>query len=272
MREDKTTEEENDEGNEMLHLAASRLIKAQAHSVLLVEDTAAHAAIIRRALDPSVWVVEHVTRASDALASFERDPERIVLLDLSLPDSDGLKLLARMLQINVDAPIIVVTATDQVSVSVEAMKKGAWDYVVKSDPKKSAENILSALDRAWKGRLRSAESNLIDRSRLVEMVRAQRLEAIESIVKTLLNEVNNPLSGVMALSQLLQQKGGLDEDLQRLADGIVKSAGQVAEVVSKLKTVSEEEAPAGTSRPNNEDAETKEESTKDSKSLPAKSA
>jgi nitrogen-specific signal transduction histidine kinase len=128
------------------------------------------------------------------------------------------------------------------------MRRGAWDYVVKSDPKESADRIVSAVDRAWKGRLRVSETNLIDQSRLVEMVRAQRLEAIESIVRTLCNEVNNPLSGVMALSQLLQQKGGLDDDLQRLANGIVKSASQVADVVAKLKNVSDEE---DESRPSN---------------------
>lgn len=237
-------EEEEPAANPLLHQAAQKLISAQRRAILLVEDTAAHAAIIRRALDPQVWEVEHVTRARTALESFEKDSNRIVLLDLSLPDSDGLKLLAQLHQLAPDAPVIVVTATDQVAVSVEAMRHGAWDYVVKSDPKESAARIVQAIERAWRGRLRAAERNVIEQSRIAEMVRAERLEAIERIVRTLCSEVNNPLSGVMALSQLLQQKGGKDNELRKLAEGIAQSATQVAEVVRKLKTISEPEVPA----------------------------
>ncbi|MCB0324462.1 MAG: response regulator [Bdellovibrionales bacterium] len=241
MKDDRTSVDRDGELNPLLLGGANRLIQAQRHAILLVEDTAAHAALIRRALDSATWEVEHVTRAASALQSFERDPDRIVLLDLSLPDSDGLKLLARLHQVRPDAPIIVVTATDQVSVSVEAMRRGAWDYVVKSDPKESGEQIIAAIERAWRQRVRAAERHLIEQARLAEMVRAERLEAIESIVRTLCSEVNNPLSGVMALSQLLQQKDELDEDMRRLAEGIAKSASQVAEVVRKLKDVSEED-------------------------------
>lgn len=229
----------NIEVNTTLHNAAEALIQAKEHKILLVEDTAAHAAIIRRALDSSLWEVDHVTRASDALQSFELAPNRIVLLDLSLPDSDGLQFLCRLHAINPSAPIIVVTATDQVSVSVEAMQKGACNYVVKSDPKETADRIVTAIEQAWAERIRAAETSLIEQSRLFELLRTQRLEAIEGIIQTVCSEVNNPLSGVMALSQLLLQKGDLDEDLQRLAGGIASSATQVAEVVQKLKNIND---------------------------------
>jgi len=227
--------------NLALHSAANRLILAQRRSLLLVEDTAAHAILVERAMDPNLWSIEHTTRASDALLSFERDSERIVLLDLSLPDSDGLTLLGKLQSINADAAVIVVTATDQVSVSVEAMRKGAWDYVVKSDPAAWSKTISEAVERAYNRRLRLAEDNLIEQTRLVELVRAQRLEAIEVIVRTVCHEVNNPLSGVIALSQLLTQRKDSDADIQRLAQAISRSAHQVAEVVNKLKNVNDDE-------------------------------
>ncbi len=240
MREERSEEHTADAAvRERLHSAAAKLIAAQRHAILLVEDTAAHAAIICRSLDTSIWDVEHVTRASAAVDTFEKDPARIVLLDLSLPDSDGFDLLSRLHSINAEAPIIVVTATDEVKVSVEAMQRGACDYVVKSDPSGSANSITQAIERAWRQRLRAAESQLVEHSRLVELVRAERLEAMESVVRTVCSEVNNPLSGVVALSQLLQKRDNLDDDLKRLADGIVLSASQVAKVVQKLRNLNE---------------------------------
>lgn len=220
-----------------LHAAAEQLVRARQRTILLVEDTAAHALIIRRTLSSAGWDVEHVTRASAALDSFQRDSERIVLLDLSLPDSEGMQLLARLRAFNPQAAIVVVTATDRVAVSVDAMKRGACDYVVKEDPAVTAEQLLTAVDRAWLGRVRAAENKLIETTRLVETLRAERLEAIEVVVRTVCHEVSNPLTGVVALSQMLSKNTGLDADLQRIAEGIVKSAQQVREVVDKLKAV-----------------------------------
>ena len=226
--------------NETLCEAAQRLVQAKRHAILLVEDTAAHAALVRRALDADVWEIEHVTRGSDALRSFERDPTRIVLLDLSLPDTDGLQLLVRMRAIYHLAAIVVVTATDNLNVSVDAMRKGAWDYVVKGDPQASLAQICSAIARAWEQRIKLAENELMEKTKIVELVRAQRLEAIETVVRTVCHEVNNPLSGVVALSQLLAQYSNCDNEVQRLAEGISRSAQQVAEVVQKLREIGDQ--------------------------------
>ncbi len=215
--------------------AAAQLLQVRTHSVLLVEDTAAHAAIIRRALDASIWQIEHVTRASAALQSFSQNPHRIVLLDLTLPDSDGLELLARLHSLQASAPVIVVTSIDQVSVSVSAMQKGACDYVVKGDPKETAARISAALERAWRNRLQAAQNALVEQARLIELVRTERLEAVESIAKTACQEINNPLSAIITLTQLILKRQPLDQDIQRLAEGIAKSAAQAVEAVQKLQ-------------------------------------
>ena len=227
--------------------AAEKLLRAKQRNVLLVEDTAAHAALIRRALDTATWQIHHVTRASEAISAFGGASSWIVLLDLSLPDADGLWLLAELHRIDPQTPIIVVTAREQVSASVEAMQRGACNYVVKGDPAETAEKIRNAVEQAYVLRLQQAESRLIDESRLLQRMRAERLHAIELIVRTVCHEVNNPLSGVVALSQLLQkhEKTIVDEDLKRLAEGIARSAHDVAQVVQKLRHISDQETEFG---------------------------
>ena len=55
----------------------------------------------------------------------------VILLDILLPDLDGLKVLERMKREDPDAMVIMITATRTVKTAVEAMKLGAYDYVTK---------------------------------------------------------------------------------------------------------------------------------------------
>jgi FixJ family two-component response regulator len=224
--------------NHPLEGAAERFIRARSRLVLHVEDNAAHAALVRRSLEQEGWQLEHVTRASSALQSFSTNPDPIVLLDLTLPDAEGLEVLSRLLKLNARAPIIIVTSLEQVSTSVQAMKEGATDYVVKGDPQDTSLRLREAITRAYERRLKQAQDDLINEAKVCELVRAERLEAIELVVRTVCHEVNNPLSGVVALSQLLGERA-VDADLKKLADGILKSAQEVARVVQKLHTTQE---------------------------------
>lgn len=218
--------------------AAERLVSSKKRAILLVEDNAAHAALIRRSIDQNIWNIEHVTRASSALQSFSKDPERIVLLDLSLPDSSGLELLSNLLALRKNTAVIIVTSLEEVQTSVEAMRRGAWDYVVKGDPQETGIRIRDAIDRAYTRRLAQAEQDLIEQARILQLVRTERLEAIELIVRTVCHEVNNPLSGVVALSQLLGERSKeIEPELRSLAEGILNSAQEVARVVKKLHHV-----------------------------------
>ena len=111
--------------------ASNSLIEAQSKSVLLVEDTAAHALLIQRAFDKSIWEMEHVTRGSSAIDKLRLNPNQIVLLDLSRPDVDGIELTSELHEINPLTPIIIVTSQDDVKKSVSSMQNVAWDYVIK---------------------------------------------------------------------------------------------------------------------------------------------
>lgn len=98
--------------------------------LLLVEDDAE----IRRALIHALGQLGHVvTSVPTAMAAIrhvvDHDPD-VLVLDLGLPDLDGLDLL-RMLRGTSQLPIVVVTARDEEHVIVEALDRGADDYLVK---------------------------------------------------------------------------------------------------------------------------------------------
>jgi DNA-binding response OmpR family regulator len=95
--------------------------------VLIVEDDASIAAQLVKGLTRGGYRVDHVTTGHDALQRGEPD---VVLLDLELPDLDGVQV-CRKLRERTDAAIIVVTAHGEEPDRVMALDAGADDYLVK---------------------------------------------------------------------------------------------------------------------------------------------
>ncbi|MDH7568002.1 MAG: response regulator transcription factor [Armatimonadota bacterium] len=98
--------------------------------ILVVEDEAVIAAGLEFSLRQEGYEVELAYDARTALEVFRRDPPALVLLDLMLPDADGLDL-CRALRAHSDVPVIMVTARDQEAEKVRGLEAGADDYVTK---------------------------------------------------------------------------------------------------------------------------------------------
>ncbi|WP_420346201.1 response regulator transcription factor [Pelagibius sp.] len=98
--------------------------------VLLVEDHPPLAEAVRDALRRSGFTVDHVSTAQEAREMAAIADYALVLLDLGLPDGDGLRLLP-VLRDGGRAPVIVLTARDQLADRLAGLDGGADDYVVK---------------------------------------------------------------------------------------------------------------------------------------------
>jgi DNA-binding NtrC family response regulator len=99
-------------------------------SVLIVDDEVGTRESLKMILkkDYAVFLAKDAEEAM--LQSREHSPD-VILLDIILPDLDGLKLLEKIKQKEPDAIVIMITATKTVKTAVEAMKLGAYDYVTK---------------------------------------------------------------------------------------------------------------------------------------------
>src|SRR5437879_12491845 len=98
--------------------------------ILLVEDDSAKRCAAVRALARTGRAVIEAATGADALAVLRRGGDFIVLLALALPDMDGRDLLARIAADHPDTPAVIVTGVGDVAVAIDAMQRGAWDYVV----------------------------------------------------------------------------------------------------------------------------------------------
>jgi PAS domain S-box-containing protein len=104
--------------------------------VLLVEDNLGDARLLREFLRDGASVnaeLVHVTRLADAQGEIRRQAADVILLDLSLPDSQGLDTVASMLRDAGEASVIVLTGLHDEVLAEEALRSGAQDYLVKGE-------------------------------------------------------------------------------------------------------------------------------------------
>lgn len=124
----------------------------QTYSVLLVEDNQADADYIQRLLrrqQDARFEVEVVGWLSSAMTAIGVRPYDAVLLDLSLPDSQGLDTVVRFMDSAPELPIIVMTGYDDMQTGINAVRYGAQDYLIKGDvaDRPLERAILYAIER-----------------------------------------------------------------------------------------------------------------------------
>lgn len=98
--------------------------------ILVVDDDETIRRTLRINLRARGYEVEEVATGRDALSTIEDAPPDLVLLDLGLPDVDGVEVLRRLRRSS-DVPVVVLSARQQSDDKVEALDEGADDYVTK---------------------------------------------------------------------------------------------------------------------------------------------
>ncbi|MBR3369944.1 MAG: sigma-54-dependent Fis family transcriptional regulator [Rhodobacteraceae bacterium] len=100
-------------------------------SLLLVEDTPSLQMLYRTILRKAGYNALCASNGQEALTKFAESRPGVVLLDLMLPDSDGMAVMREMLALQPSTRIIVITANGSVNAAVEATRAGAHDFLVK---------------------------------------------------------------------------------------------------------------------------------------------
>ena len=117
-------------------------------SLLVIDDEPGHRLMVRAVLEDANWQVFEAASGEEALAFFNAAEPRaqVALLDMNMPGLDGQATLTRVHEMHPGLPVILLTAYGTVGSAVEAMKRGAFDYLTK--PADNDELILT-LNRAW---------------------------------------------------------------------------------------------------------------------------
>lgn len=123
-------------------------VKTTTPDVLIIEDTLSMALMYQQHLKKSGISSEICQTGSSALVELRKGHVKTVLLDLQLPDMNGLDIIQEMDSSAHDFTFIVITANGSVNTAVDAMRAGAYDFLIKPFPtEKLLTTVKNALER-----------------------------------------------------------------------------------------------------------------------------
>lgn len=119
--------------------------------VLIVEDHGLLANLLKQYLDKRGYESLVSVNGQDGIRFFAEYKPDIVLVDITLPDISGLEVIKQIREKSEDTPILVVSGVGDVEVAMEAVRRGAWDYLLKpiENFRTLDETIQKALNKAF---------------------------------------------------------------------------------------------------------------------------
>lgn len=162
-------------------------MKAPVPIVRIVDDDASFLTAVARMLRASGFVVKTFTSAAEFLSQTELDVPGCVLVDLQMPGLSGLDLQEALSKAGHTLPVIFLTGHGDIPTTVQAMRRGAEDFLTKRAPKEDLLNAVKraldrdVLDRAGRARLEAL------RARFAVLTPRER-EVLKHVVQGKLNK------------------------------------------------------------------------------------
>lgn len=149
--------------------------------ILAVDDEKSTIKLYTSLLKEEGYSIVTAITGKEALAKIESEEFDLVLLDLKLPDMDGTDIMERIKQKNLDLSVIIVTANPSMESSIQAVKAGVYDYIVKPF---ASEDLKLVIRRAVeKARLLIENKKLMGKLDKANKVLIERVEQLEKFAK-----------------------------------------------------------------------------------------
>jgi F420-non-reducing hydrogenase iron-sulfur subunit len=144
---DEFTEQLRNMGPAMVSPAKLKKVHAYPGRILVIDDEEVVGKSCDRILSPVGYQVEYVTSPKEGLEKVESEAYDLVLLDLRMPEMDGVEVLNKIKEKRPEVEVVIITAYSSVDTAVETLKTGARDYVPKPfTPEELKEVVKNALE------------------------------------------------------------------------------------------------------------------------------
>ncbi|AQL41383.1 hypothetical protein BV210_01030 [Halorientalis sp. IM1011] len=200
---------------------------SQPRDVLVVEDNPGDAKLLRHHLQQSSLTgggsgpdINHVERLEAGFDALADDSYDVVFLDLGLPESSGIATLERFVDRHTTVPVVVLTGLDNHERAIEAIQRGAQDYLVKDEI--DGDTLARSLRYA------------IERKKSERELRRQK-EQMEFFNSILRHDMLNGMEVIKMRAELLERRG--EGDIAGDAETIVEWSDNIIDLTRKVKSV-----------------------------------
>ncbi|HQV77682.1 MAG TPA: sigma-54 dependent transcriptional regulator [Chitinophagales bacterium] len=116
--------------------------------ILIVDDEKAIRRTLKEILEYEKYTIEEAEDGEIGLQKIEKNEYDVVILDVKMPKKDGIEVLTEMQQKGIDTPVIVLSGHGNIETAVEAVKKGAFDFIPKPpDLNRLLITVRNAMDK-----------------------------------------------------------------------------------------------------------------------------
>ncbi len=187
--------------------------------VLVVEDSPADAALVRALLDDS-YATSVAQRVSEAESKLRTETYDVALLDMSLPDAEGVDALLRVREAAPSMPIVILSGQDDEALATTAVAAGAQDYLLKGHVSElTLRRALGyAIERQEMHERLTASIDELEGQR-ASVIRLNQLK--NDLITILAHDFKGPLTTILGFAELIEE-GALEGDDARDAAGTIR--------------------------------------------------
>jgi two-component system sensor histidine kinase/response regulator len=212
-------------------------------NVLIIDHNTDDARLLQLLLTDSEvgkFAVECIDNLQDGLQRLKKGGIEVLLLDLSMPESQGINTFLTVRKETDNIPIVVLTGLDEHAVALEAVRLGAQDYLVKRDLNSNwlSRALLYSIERFTANKeIKNLNEELVKARD--EALAAARLKA--EFLANMSHEIRTPMNAVIGMSDLLRRTS-LNAEQSKFVEVIKSAGGALLNVVNDILLFSKMEA------------------------------
>ncbi|HTJ78806.1 MAG TPA: response regulator [Rariglobus sp.] len=203
-----------------------------APKILVVDDQPINVQLLKRKLEKEGIEVSTAYSGVEALDSVEKDKPDLILLDVMMPDMDGIEVCLRLQasEASRSIPIIFVTARNNKEGKLEGLAVGAVDYITKPiDLDETLARVQTQL------RFVSINREMIALQR--RLVEARRAATIGAVTQGVAHNLNNLLGVVMGYLDLIKTHYDKPESVKRNAEHVESAVQRIVSIIRQLSSL-----------------------------------
>ena len=117
--------------------------------LLIIDDEKSIRKTLREILEYEKYLVDEASDGVEGIAMIQKEKYDIVLCDIKMPKMDGIEVLDKIMQLSSDTPVVMISGHGNIETAVEAVKKGAFDFIAKPlDLNRLLVTIRNAMDKS----------------------------------------------------------------------------------------------------------------------------